>query len=476
MRRFVLAFIIVSALFSRSIAFAEIVKLTPESQYVWQPFNLAESQPASQAVVKTADQLKREFVAAFAQRDGDAIGIAYKTLEKNYPDDPGLPEFAFELARLYGYAAWKFPELQIEEKRAQQLWEKFSTGNEFSASPFAEWARLEHGRLLPRIGQSFTAAFVDRDLANNSSDAVFCEMLHDAITKTLLNPAEVEFWKTAMTKRLSNMPSFPPQMIEDVQLLQQWDSEAMKPRRLRIQALYHSSQAQNLLGKGNMQLGMEELNKAEELAQKYLDSVPAGQDPPVRSDWESRYYVQFTMAVAKIWNNDNQGGLDIINQLLQDMPEPPRGKPSIKAIFKHWQIIAEDRIRTIPAAEKERRYYELLAEGNCPSHLICRFVQDLARWSEQRGDMKTAYGFYRDLAAGLPNPGLGLWARKQQMAMEQQHPELSELRNGPGTTLVSVLGNPPALPDISYLPITNAGPRAFPGWREPDYRSPVDVK
>jgi len=421
--------------------------------------------------------IKLAFIDAFHSVDEAAIDAAYENLEKNYPSDPDLPDFASELAKLYGFAAALNPSgMQREAHRADEILREFSPGGRFADRPAAGWKQIKHAQFLIAGGQDTAARMIYRNLAQNPDDSVFCMAINEVFSGTVLTSNDVAFWKKTIEERLPHMSRVPAGLKGHLAILRQWDSEGMHPRRLAIEAKARLKGLDYLLDTGETARGLEEMQKVKMLLDEYFTLLAEGKAPKEKPRSRGVRYLKLWLAVSELWLNNNQRGLDLVNELLLHTPQPDPGELSLQAELKFWQIIAEERVGAITAKEEEMRLIVLLNEGHSGPHLVCRIVKMLAQFADDRNDKTVSYAYYRDLARVLPNPALALWARKEQAAIL---PSVSEEKAVPAVTIVSNLFTTEdvvtTVKQSSRLSSGVAGGiRAFSNWQEPVYKTALD--
>lgn len=181
----------------------------------------------------SAEQLKMDFVAAFATVDEERLVETYAALESQYPDDPELPCFAFELARLNSYAAG-YGSTSSEKRRemAEGLFRQFESDGRFAQDPLAERAQLEHARMLISCRQHDAASILYRNLAKNCSTEIFLLVLDDAMRKLMISQPDVDFWRRVAEERIQSIKNPPEELVFNLALLQDWNGPEAELQKL----------------------------------------------------------------------------------------------------------------------------------------------------------------------------------------------------------------------------------------------------
>ncbi len=441
------------------------------------PLLRAENTEAQQ---KTATEAKQAFVNAFRAADEVALNNSYDAIMKNNPQDPDLPDFGSELGKLYAHAAMLRPnEMKDEAIRADALLREFSPGGRYADKPAAGWKQIQHAEFLVNMGQETAARMIYRNLATYPQDAVFSRAVNKVISNTEMTPADVKFWADAIEKRLPNI-SKANGLKGDLSLLRLWDSEAMHARRLAIEARVHQKKADYLLSTGQIDQGLKEMKRIKDAADEYFSLIAAGKAPKEKPNSRGARYLKLSLAMAEAWLDNNRRAVEITNELLNTMHAAKEGEPSLVAHVKYWQLITQDRVKTVPADEMEKRLFDLLSEGECGPHLACRVVERLAQIAEKKGNKALAHAYFRDLANALPDPSAALWARKQQQALENEQPELKQqiAADPTGMAFLFAKENDEATSqhDAALAAGRLTGIRAFSNWREPQYKTRLDEK
>ncbi len=412
--------------------------------------------------------------------DEAALNETFDAMRKNYPDDPDLSDYSSELGKLYAHAAMLHPaEMREEAIRADALLREFSPGGRYADRPAAGWKQIQHADFLSNMGQETAAKMIYRNLANHPMEEVFRKAVADVIANTELTPSEVKFWTEAIEKRLLGINK-PAGLKGNLALLRQWNSEATHARRLAIAARVHQKKADFLLSTGQMQQGLKEMQLIKQSLDEYYSLIASGKAPKEMPNSRGGRYLKLSLAMAEAWLDNNRRAVELTNGIVNSLQQVAKERePSLLAHAKYWQLIAQDRVATVPEPEMQERLYGLLAEGQCGPHLACRLVEKLAQQQEKQGDKAKACAYFRDLANALPDPAAAIWARQKQIALENANPELKQQKTAP-TAIASLFMNENSEAEQRQADAvalgTQKGIRALPNWRDPQYKTRLDQK
>jgi len=431
----------------------------------------------------TAPELKSAFVDAFRAADGEALNRAYDALAQAHPEDPELPAFAYEVAVLYGNAAIHHPaEMKEEARRAEELYRLFAPGGPFAGDACAVQAQIQHALFLAWTGEPLAAGMIYRNLARDASDTVFETVTRDVLEQTLITPGDAQFWSATIEERMKTMTDPSPALTRRLALLQAWNEESSRAARINAEAPLRLRQADFQLEAGQYPQGKEKMRQLKELLEEYFALLAEGSVP--RPDAHPRIVSRnrYFLAMAEVWLGNDPVALDLLDRTLSESPSPQPEQWQLRnflARVKFWQILVQDRVQPMPAAEKNARMMALLGEGQCGAWLACKVVEKLARAAEATGDAATAHGYLRDLADVLPDPALALWARKQQAAGERVAPHLAHNPSAPTPIASLFYADQTKAADEQAARIAGGmatGPRAFPNWRQPRYSNTPGVQ
>lgn len=414
---------------------------------------------------ESAEDLKLNFVNSFLKVDEDGINTAYETLKRNYPDDPELPCFAYELGRLYAVAA-SFNSSKMGEwgEKAESFLRQFEFDGPFASDPVAEWAQLEHIRHLLATKQESAASILSRDMANTCSDEVFLLVLKEVMSRIVVNKPDVEYWRLAGEKRILKSENPSEDLVFQVALLQDWGSEETE-----LQMLVQRGQSTQSLAQAAWNIDSNDTRKYFKETKRNLDEFferSATEGYPVSLKPESIAILKLHLSQAELWSSNRKRSWELLKEIMRDRSSL---SPQFMYRVRFKEIIARNDLGLISDEERDNECIALLNEGYS-SAVVVRF---LAQWAEQRGSAVDAYAYYEALGNGNPNPARVLWVRERQELLRQKHPAIEwHVQPIPGLNL--------RFDEEQWLVTEEQmsrayekdlrGPRRFPAWREPLYK------
>lgn len=413
-----------------------------------------------------AEQLKANFVEAFAAVDEDRLAKTYAALERHYPDDPELPCFAFELARLNSYAAG-YGGASSEKRRevAEGLFRQFESDGRFVEDPLAERAQLEHARMLITFRQHDAASIIYRNLAKNCSTEIFLLVLDDAMRKLMISQPDVDFWRQAAEKRIQSIKNPPEELVFNLALLQDWYGPEVELQKLIQKAHATESLAWASFNTGSLD-GPGYLEKAKTILDEFFEKaategIPASQRP------QDVLALKFMLAQCEMWSNNNERADGLIDEILAN-EQPGNGHFIARVLF--WKALLDSR-RSYDQESTEKRIVEILNQGGARANLAANMIDYISNLALNRADHNAAEAYYWAYAHRTPSPARVLWARDKLMKFN--HLGIKEDKFPP-TALNLVFAEENALIEKDQQERAARtdlrGPQRFAAWREPLYR------